>query len=343
MGKYDDSMWALRNIIDQYKRDAEKLINSLEGIEEEISRIDNIIPKEFTFGLHDIKAQIKLIIEKNLLLLNQKQYNPSETVNVEEVDGYIDEANRVICVINNIIEENNTIVRNKESSQKKFRENLWSCLAYCVKEDLFEYKKAHKEIRRQIENIKKIINSATKTRETYIYEIREFRKRIVSTSAAIDSINQTIKQIGFQGFYIRERTGFKDTYEMVRDDGSIVKKLSDGEKNFIAFMYFREQVLGDVSSNFKNKIVVIDDPVTGLDQDSFIYVEKMIALMIDECINAEKHDYAGIGKLIKQMFILSHDKFFYDAIEQYKDNRTIDINRYLIEKSNNISSVTLVK
>ena len=53
-------------------------------------------------------------------------------------------------------------------------------------------------------------------------------------------------------------------YEVIRTStGMIAEDLSEGEKNFIAFLYFLQKVFGNDGDqeDTREKIVVIDDPV----------------------------------------------------------------------------------
>lgn len=57
-------------------------------------------------------------------------------------------------------------------------------------------------------------------------------------------INVLLKNSGFQGFRLREKNGVENVYEVVRSNGIIADKLSEGERNFIAFLYFYCSVRG---------------------------------------------------------------------------------------------------
>ena len=67
-------------------------------------------------------------------------------------------------------------------------------------------------------------------------EIAELNKRIISTKPAIDSINNILRDSGFHDF-VREKR-HENVYEVIRTDGKIADNLSEGERNFIAFLYF---------------------------------------------------------------------------------------------------------
>lgn len=65
----------------------------------------------------------------------------------------------------------------------------------------------------------------------------------------------------------------KNTYEVIRENGEVAENLSEGERNFIAFLYFYHLVRGSRSSDeVKDKIVVIDDPVSSMDSTALFLV-----------------------------------------------------------------------
>lgn len=78
----------------------------------------------------------------------------------------------------------------------------------------------------------------------------------------------------------------QNTYEVIRPDGSIAEKLSEGERNFIAFLYFYHLVRGSFSDKeVKDKIVVIDDPVSSMDSSALLIVSALVREMVEICLN----------------------------------------------------------
>lgn len=81
-------------------------------------------------------------------------------------------------------------------------------------------------------------------------------------AAAVKSINVHLKDSGFEGFWLREE-GVKETYEVIRVEGKVAEKVSEGERNFIVFLYFYHLVRSSQTetNSGKDKIVVIDDRI----------------------------------------------------------------------------------
>lgn len=95
-----------------------------------------------------------------------------------------------------------------------------------------------------------------------------------------------------------DRPGFKTT-------------LSDGEKNTLAFAFFIAQALQD--SDLANKIVVIDDPITSLDEHRKL---------------CTKQEILKIARAAKQVIVLSHDSMFLKGIsEDFQSPKSLIIKR----------------
>jgi wobble nucleotide-excising tRNase len=90
------------------------------------------------------------------------------------------------------------------------------------------------------------------------------------------------------------------------------RKLSEGERNFIAFLYFYYLVQGSWKREelIKGKIVVIDDPVSSMDSNVLSIVGSLVRELIDDCF------CDGSRYNIKQIFILTHNPYFHNAVSQ---------------------------
>jgi wobble nucleotide-excising tRNase len=158
----------------------------------------------------------------------------------------------------------------------------------------------------------------------------------------VESINAHLKDSGFEGFRLREKEGVKGTYEVIREDGKVAEKLSEGERNFIAFLYFYHLVRGSQTEtdSGKDKIVVIDDPVSSMDSSALFIVSALVREMLGVCSNnvrLEGHEYKG--KYIQQIFILTHNAFFHREITYNQVGHYRYVSFFKVNKKNNISTV----
>ena len=98
------------------------------------------------------------------------------------------------------------------------------------------------------------------------------------------------------------------SYYICRENGEIAKNLSEGEKTVIAFAYFLA-TLKTRNFDLKNAIVVIDDPVSSLDQQYLFNLINLLALKFNKTSS------------FRQLFVLTHNFYFFKklrAILKYK-------------------------
>lgn len=166
-----------------------------------------------------------------------------------------------------------------------------------------------------------------------------------NTEAAIDSINKILRDSGFQGFSIRAKDGVENVYEIVRENGTIAENLSEGERNFIAFLYFYHRVRGSMNSEeLKEKIVVIDDPVSSMDSTALFIVSAIVREMINVCRNNTEYLNPQVpGDYIKQLFILTHNVYFHREVTHQQVGYYNCTSFYMIRKNDNVSTVKLCK
>lgn len=114
-------------------------------------------------------------------------------------------------------------------------------------------------------------------------------------------INQMLRDSGMRGFSLQPKRGVDNVYEVCRPDDTIADNLSEGEKNFIAFLYFYHLVHGSNSADgdTREKTVVIDDPVSSMDSSSLFIVSTLVRQMIEICRNnADNRNPVAKGNFI---------------------------------------------
>lgn len=278
-------------------------------------------------------------------------------VKIEDIDTVVAELDAIIDQINKRIKNNNDGVAAKKDTKIKCERMLWEYLAFLVKDEREDYKRkdavlAEAQQRIEIDKSKKCQQLLDKDAE-----IKSEGGKTVNTDEAFKSINAMLIDSGFQGFSLRKKPGTNNRYEVIRDGGVPVKKLSEGERNFIAFLYFYHLVRGsgkadaDISgtngnlqdaTDTRDKIVVIDDPVSSMDSSTLFIVSSMIREMISVCHNniALLNPDIG-GNYIKQIFILTHNAYFHREITYNQVDFYDSVSFFMIRKSDNQSSITL--
>ena len=348
--EYQDSVNAVASFQFAYSSMTEEMIRILEGnTSSEFPRADFTIYKEKL-------ERLKTIIQNNLQLIQKKVEKPAEKVILRDIDALISEIDTIIADINTQIQANNDAYSKKRETKIKCDKLLWEHLAFLVKDEIADFKTKDDVIAEEIKTLEK---EKGLLRQSYLdkdAEIKAESGNTVNTDEAFESMNAMLKDSGFQGFSLRKKPGVKNRYEVVRDGNKPVKRLSEGERNFIAFLYFYHLVKGSGAADAaiitstgevtdamdrRDKIVVIDDPVTSMDSGTLFIVSSMVREMISVCHNNVEVLHPDItGTYIKQIFILTHNAYFhrevtYNMVEYYDC-----VTFYMVRKTDNHSSIT---
>jgi wobble nucleotide-excising tRNase len=177
-----------------------------------------------------------------------------------------------------------------------------------LKADLAIYKAQRDALDKAITSMTEKISLATTEKMQKVTEIQELEKQTTSIQPTIDSINLLLKSFGFQNFSFA-KVDTVERYKLIRADGTDAKAtLSEGEKNFVTFLYFYHLLKGSESESgmTTNRVVVIDDPVSSLDSEILFIVSSLIKAIFDEVRDGKSH--------IKQVFILTHNVFFHKEV-----------------------------
>lgn len=348
--EYQDSVNAVASFQFAYSSMTEEMIRILEGnTSSEFPRADFTIYKEKL-------ERLKTIIQNNLQLIQKKVEKPAEKVILRDIAALISEIDTIIADINIQIQANNDAYSKKRETKIKCDKLLWEHLAFLVKDEIADFKTKDDAIAEEIKTLEK---EKGLLRQSYLdkdAEIKAESGNTVNTDEAFESMNIMLKDSGFQGFSLRKKPGVKNRYEVVRNGNKPVKRLSEGERNFIAFLYFYHLVKGSGAADAaiitstgkftdatdrRDKIVVIDDPVTSMDSGTLFIVSSMVREMISVCHNNIEVLHPDItGTYIKQIFILTHNAYFhrevtYNMVEYYDC-----VTFYMVRKTDNHSSIT---
>jgi len=340
--QYQADIDELRQFQEAYISDMKGFIDILNG------NLQNPYPK---LDLTDYKAKLALLektIESNIRLIADKLREPSTVVTLENVKTLRDELNALIADYNTLIQANNEIVGAKRQKQSECVKMVWQLIAFMLQNDVSAYKSKRKTFDDDIADLLKLIKDGEIISRNLGNEIVELNKRVISTAPTIKSINDLLRDSGFQGFTLREKRGVPNAYEVVRQNGQVAAGLSEGERNFIAFLYFYHLVRGshtDADVN-KDKIVVIDDPVSSMDSSALFIVSTLVREMVGVCFNNAEYreqEREVQGDYVKQIFVLTHNVYFHREITyNYSQSRRYNcVSFFVVNKASNSSSVKL--
>lgn len=289
--------------------------------------------------LETFKAKMQL----NAQRLDKKLSAPDTIVELEDLTDIITQLNDLLTVMNKQIQENNEIVNDRHKKQPECKQKVMQHLAYVLSDEVDKYRKSRSVQQKEIDKLTDEKDKADKLVRSLRSTISKLRKQVVNTAAAVEGINTLLKDTGFQGFYIREKEDTPNVYEVIRTEtNTVAENLSEGERNFIAFLYFHQLVLGseNADSVVKDKIVVIDDPVSSMDSSALFVVGALVRDMIAIC-NPDYTTKECSQDCIKQIFILTHNAFFHQEVTYNQVQHYQYVSFFEITKVDNHSAVTL--
>lgn len=284
------------------------------------------------------KAKMQL----NAQRLDEKLAAPDTVVELEDLTDIITQLNNMLTMMNQQIQKNNAIVNDRYKKQPECKQKVMQHLASILSDDVNNYRKSRSNLQKEIDRLTEEKDKADKKVQSLRSTISKLRKQVVNTAAAVEGINTLLKDTGFQGFYIREKENIPNVYEVIRTEtNTVAENLSEGERNFIAFLYFHQLVLGseNADSVVKDKIVVIDDPVSSMDSSALFVVGALVRDMIAIC-NPDYTTKEHSQENIKQIFILTHNAFFHQEITYNQVQHYQYVSFFEISKVDNHSVVT---
>ncbi|MCQ2822767.1 AAA family ATPase [Helicobacter pylori] len=310
---------------------------------EALKRLDEIFKTEQNNSQTKIDTEnLKRIIETLRSKINGNQQKMldkgkemSRSFKLDSTKNEIDAIKDLIAKANERITNHNETIKNIEKQKKSCKEQTWKFLINEFKSDIQEYNKKYCGLEKRINNLEKEISENQEKVKKLENEIKELEKNMVSIKPIVNKINTLLKGYGFTNFGLA-CTEDEKFYRIQREDGQLVgETLSEGEVTFITFLYYYHLAKGSLKENdiSKNKVLVIDDPISSLDSNILFIVSALVKDLMKETMKEKTN--------IKQIIILTHNTYFYKEI-----TLEYDLKRYqgkysfwIIKKDNNVSKI----
>jgi len=274
-------------------------------------------------------------------VVDKKLKDPATPVSMEDLTPLLLDMNYIIHQCNEIIRKNNEVVEKLEDNQAQCIRDVWALAAFRLQGEVETYHTAQEEEKAIRKKLTEELGSINGEIGAIGAELETLGTASTTIQAAIDGMNRLLRDSGFEGFEIVKSDMTKDAYKVVRGDKKIAVRLSDGERHFLSFLYFYNRVKGcDENGVQRDKIVIIDDPVSSLDGNALFIISSLVREMIEVCYN--NTDYRGQtvkGDYIKQLFILTHNAQFHRGITYNQVGRFSCANFYKINKIDNRSTI----
>jgi len=240
--------------------------------------------------------------------LEGKKKEASQVVELESLTSVATTINGLIGAANAAIAEHNETVKNLADERRTLTAQVWKFVLEELKADLSEYGTKREGLDKAITNLSSQIQVTETDKRRKVAEIRELERQTTSVQPTIDAINSLLSSFGFHSFKLA-KASVGTSYKLVRPDGADAKTtLSEGERNFVTFLYFYYLLRGSDSESgmTADRVVVFDDPVSSLDSDILFIVGSLIKGLFDDVRTGTGH--------IKQVFVLTHNVYFHREI-----------------------------
>ncbi|MBW3500990.1 AAA family ATPase [Janthinobacterium sp. NKUCC08_JDC] len=246
-------------------------------------------------------GQLQTVLNANILVIDKKIKSPSQEVSLVKTNDLIVSINNIINAANNEIEIHNDKIINKQTELNRIKLEFWKIARKEYDQTITPYLSQVKEINEALQKNNDALKDEISKISKLITDTEELQKDTVNVSAAIDTINKRLSDLGIDSFKIVKHTGTLYRISRNGDDVGDFHSLSEGEKTVISFVYFVELCKGKRSATdtATKKIVVIDDPISSLSHIYVFNIGRMIKK--DLCESA----------VFDQVFIFTHSLYFF--------------------------------
>ncbi len=331
---YKESIETIKEKMEDYESRTAGALELLDKIVETEQK--NQQTKLDTENLKRIVETLRSKINGNQQKMFDKGKEMSRSFKLESTKNEIKEIRDLIDTANQQIANHNEIIKDIKNQKKICVEQTWKFLVNEFKSDIQEYNKKYCGLEKGINNLEKAISENQEKIKKLENEIRELEKNMVSIKPIVNEINTLLKGYGFTNFGLA-CTEDEKFYRIQREDDQLVgETLSEGEVTFITFLYYYHLTKGSLKENdiSKNKVLVIDDPISSLDSNILFIVSVLVKELMKEAMKEKTN--------IKQVIILTHNTYFYKEITLEYDLKRYHQGKYsfwIIRKDNNVSKI----
>lgn len=330
---YQNECASLKMFLSDYENFHKSIITYLS--ESVLGEYDIIKYDDMVRLLEEYRHQIEI----NLEHIQDKLSAPSIIIEIEPCKQILNQINDLLNEYNKIINKNNELAENQKQTRAECEKKVWESIIYELYDTIHEYNRQSNGKQQGKKNIQRQREELLDRKNCLIEVIKQKKASISDVQYTIQAINKILLGYGFTGFELEENESYPGTYKIVRPNGQDAKdSLSEGEYNFITFLYFYHLVLGNSSfedMRTKDKIIVIDDPISSLDSNVLFVVSSLVKNIISLCREKRQR--------IQQVIVSTHNIYFHKEItfiggrDHWPERRTAF---FIIRKRNQTSNVT---
>lgn len=268
-------------------------------------------------AFHSARRTIEEVVVRNAAALDRKVRTPSDIVEFESLAA-VKSANDVIEAANVRVRAHNALVANRQKERPLLVADCWRYLAEALLGNaLSGFITKQTSHARGISNLETKVAGATETIRRLDDEVRVLHRSVESTRPVIDQINGVLERSGFTSFKIVESPSLENGYMLSRGDSEVKEQsLSEGERTFIAFLYYFHLLGGHIEgSNESPRILaVVDDPISSLDSDVLFVVGTLVRHLIARAASGDDR--------IQQVLVLTHNVYFHKEIAHLRQGES---------------------
>lgn len=316
---------------DEYERDTSKITSMLVRYKNEIEKVHELKKYEdhpfIANRLSDFRALYSKLtsrLHSNLSKMEAKARTPSQQETLESSRDDVAELNAFLAEVRTEILKHNESLEDRQGTLEKLKDEFWSIMRWDYDQTIQRYKDDVNQVTTRTKALNAELTSLTEAERALKRSVSDLQKSTINIDAAVEKINSRLKEIGIDDFRIEKFS--ERQYKLARDGQQIgdFKSLSEGEKTIISFLYFCELCKGkrDATDSVKEKIIVIDDPVSSL---SHIFIFNVGHLIKSEFFNSPQ---------FQQVFVLTHSLYFFYELT-YRDHNTRHEKQKLIRLTKN--------
>ncbi|WP_164856838.1 ATP-binding protein [Helicobacter pylori] len=330
---YQESTETIKKMKEDYTNKTAEALERFDKIVK--TEQNNLQTKLDTENLKRLIETLRSKINGNRQKMLDKSKEMSRNFKLDSNKNEIDAIKDLIAKVNEQIANHNEIIKDIKNQKKICVEQTWKFLVNEFKSDIQEYNKNYCDSEKEIKELENEISKNQGKIERLENEIKELEKNMVSIKPIVNEINTLLKGYGFTNFGLA-CTEDEKSYRIQREDGQLVgETLSEGEVTFITFLYYYHLTKGSLKENdiSKNKVLVIDDPISSLDSNILFIVSVLVKDLMKETMEEKTN--------IKQIIILTHNTYFYKEITLEYDLKCYQgkYSFWIIKKDNNVSKI----
>ncbi|MGL2740884.1 AAA family ATPase [Helicobacter pylori] len=285
----------LKNILDQW------------NIKEILQAFEQFKPfmEDFSQNKESLKnalEQIKVLLEKLQKEVDKKEGVKNEK-EFQEIDKKLSENYEKL---QQCVDETRNILNQKKEQKKKLdklKAELKEARIKKAKHDSYDWQKSKEEAKRKLS----VLNRGHERLNCLLEKIDKKLKELYDQKRPdIETINNYLKALNLSKYSLdKDYRIVLNSDALENSEAKII--LSDGEKTTLAFAYFLARLkLFYKKEDLKNLVVVIDDPISSLDEQR-IYNTTCLVAKINQELAREK---LSNEKEKAQVFVLTHNHTF---------------------------------